>query len=205
MRQQIKLLLLIFSFFSCTARTEDQTLSKTYVSTANLLLAKYPMYDDSLTKGISLANRAITLDSANIFAYQIKAQLESSLGLYESSLSDVNYIIAHRDDMSQFLLVKGFILWKLAKIDSAKKVFRLVIAKYESLDSSKSHSYANWYERAILYILTGDKKRGLQEYEQLKAAYPNQQSLFSDSTYIRDLDQEKFINSALPRAPRELR
>lgn len=149
--------------------------------------------ENKLNEALFLLNKAISLDSNYLLAYNNKVNVELKLGNYNAALKTLDKIY-ELDNNAETISLQGFIYEKTGQLDSANKKYIQAMEMYENQINQNPELVELKAARAFMLIFTENEKVALIEINNLLKQYPNNESAIMMEQTIRHFHRESFIN-----------
>ena len=170
-----------------------------YMATANIILWKYANSEDSIKRGIRLIDQAIRIDNKLTKLHWIKCQLESGLGHFDTALTEFDLGAMPYDEGYMVSEIRGMLLWKIGKRDSANLLFKTAFKEFIKTSSDTS-GFNDIQAKAMLYLLTDEIEKSRAEWAYIRKTHADD-PVFRGNDGNKDIffnfNKDKLINSII--------
>lgn len=149
--------------------------------------------ESKLNEALFLLDKAISIDSNYLLAYNNKVNVELKLGNYNAALKTLDKIY-EIDNNAETISLQGFIYEKTGQLDSANKKYIQAMKMYENQINQNPELVEPKVARAFMLIFTENENVALIEINNLLKQYPNNESAIMMEQTIRHFHRESFIN-----------
>jgi tetratricopeptide (TPR) repeat protein len=144
-------------------------------------------------KSAQLMEKAISLDSCNLFIYINLAKLYFRLDSTEKSIQILDNLLDVDSNYVEAVTAQGFIYEKIEKKEKATNKYKKALDLY-SLRVNKE--YQDYVNKAFLILLLYGQDSALIELQEVKRECPNKDVSFFENQF-RSFDRDKIITNSL--------
>lgn len=169
------LIALLCFVFNSSAQSKDDSLANNLNNKGLQFMMK-----DKQDSALIMYDSAVKADPAYYTAYTNKCSLYCGLKDFKNALIAIKKAIEIKPDLAEAWTFAGMISDHIGDSAGASKFYLHSLEIYNARIANpgkKKYLKANKLNRAISYILLGEKEKGESELKQLKAEYPSDSSL----------------------------